>query len=628
MSAPLRKTTALIVGAGPTGLTLSKILSTFGVDNLVVERHPRRAKNAVKHRGGAHFINTRSVEILNNLWGRDLVASSTAGGNDDSLCPPLDQWSHFTYCSAALPMTGHFARLNQFAPQIVSKMRGWSEYFPVHLGLERLLRWMEDDEDPDSGKNRMYESELSSFVEMDDKTGIVSSFKSPHHTNGEFNIHSKYLIGCDGSHSITRSLLQIPMMNDDVNDSNQHMININFSTGEKLNDRFLEKGNSSMLYFVYNEIVVGAFVALDLRKGEWVCQIPWFPPLQDFAAYTPERCRLLVARGLGVEEDDVKINSVSNWVMTNSVAHSYSNETKRVFLAGDAAHLFPPSGGFGMNCGIQDAHNLAWKLAVCERNDEHRISLLSSYEVERRGVACQYLALSVRNYERTLEIAKAIGLDAEYPKALVKLSKSQSTIPLQLQQNSFNFLMDTAMAPLAVLKSGGWALEIAKKRFEDVLQRQGGVGLPLLFPKYELGYFYDKNKCGEGRVVEGTGSDTDDYVPELTVGHRIPHFMLKQTGEDEEGGMENGNAFSSIGISLRGGKCAFTLLVFGKMEMNMPPSTFWGIGLEVIHVETPVTFAEQRGVFAALVRPDDHVAAIYDDEGSILADKRIKPTVQ
>lgn len=60
----------------------------------------------------------------------------------------------------------------------------------------------------------------------------------------------------------------------------------------------------------------------------------------------------------------LKVHQIKNWVMNAEVASSYFDpQYKRVFLAGDSAHRFPPAGGFGMNTGLQDAHNLAWKLA-------------------------------------------------------------------------------------------------------------------------------------------------------------------------------------------------------------------------------------------------------------------------
>ena len=93
-------------------------------------------------------------------------------------------------------------------------------------------------------------------------------------------------------------------------------------------------------------------------------QVPYFPPLQRAADYTPAECTRLVRASLGVHDPafPVHVRSVRSWTMSAEVAESYSRG--RVLLAGDAAHRFPPAGGFGMNTGVQDAHNLAWKLAA------------------------------------------------------------------------------------------------------------------------------------------------------------------------------------------------------------------------------------------------------------------------
>lgn len=78
-------------------------------------------------------------------------------------------------------------------------------------------------------------------------------------------------------------------------------------------------------------------------------------------------------------------------------------QSGNLFLAGDAAHRFPPSGAFGMNTGIQDAHNLAWKLAAV-LDGAAGPSLLDSYEVERKPVAEGNTALSVNNWKQAVQV--------------------------------------------------------------------------------------------------------------------------------------------------------------------------------------------------------------------------------
>jgi 2-polyprenyl-6-methoxyphenol hydroxylase-like FAD-dependent oxidoreductase len=151
---------------------------------------------------------------------------------------------------------------------------------------------------------------------------------------------------------------------------------------------------------------------------------------------------------------------------------SYAFQVGNVFLAGDAAHQFPPAGGFGMNTGIQDAHNLAWKLAAgvfphhesalsviletragmstnakssqCLRDGKAHMSLclrlavlskqahpglLDSYEAERRAIAIANTNLSVANWQEALKVPQALGLD---PAAATVLQRLLASKPIRV----------------------------------------------------------------------------------------------------------------------------------------------------------------------------------------------------
>ncbi|RHY31221.1 hypothetical protein DYB32_003663 [Aphanomyces invadans] len=105
----------------------------------------------------------------------------------------------------------------------------------------------------------------------------------------------------------------------------------------------------------FNPKVIGVLIAHDLAKGEWVFQIPVFPlpgqlPQVDFP---PDRCIDLIRAAAGSPSLDVALHSIGAWKMTAQVAAQYATPNHQVFLVGDAAHQFPPAGGFGMNTGIQ-----------------------------------------------------------------------------------------------------------------------------------------------------------------------------------------------------------------------------------------------------------------------------------
>ena len=180
-----------------------------------------------------------------------------------------------------------------------------------------------------------------------------------------------------------------------------------------------------MLYFVFNASTVAVFVAHDPERDEWVCQVPVFPPFRTLADYSDERVLTTLRQGLGLSAAQqqalpITVLTTNTWTMHAEVAEAFQSPCGRVFLAGDAAHRFPPAGGFGMNTGLQDAHNLAWKLAWAHANPASAKVLLRTYERERRPVATANTALSMRNYQKSAATARALGLDPYLAKAAVR----------------------------------------------------------------------------------------------------------------------------------------------------------------------------------------------------------------
>ncbi|KAG9133674.1 hypothetical protein Leryth_018673 [Lithospermum erythrorhizon] len=101
---------------------------------------------------------------------------------------------------------------------------------------------------------------------------------------------------------------------------------------------------------------------------------------------------------------------VKPWLMHAQVAENFITSDNRVILVGDAAHRFPPAGGFGMNTGLQDAHNLAWKLAYVIQGIAPQ-SFLSTYEVERKQIASFITTFCIENLKDAMSIHTALGLD-------------------------------------------------------------------------------------------------------------------------------------------------------------------------------------------------------------------------
>jgi hypothetical protein len=171
--------------------------------------------------------------------------------------------------------------------------------------------------------------------------------------------------------------------------------------------------------------------------------------------------------------------------MRREVASSYG--AGRVFLAGDAAHEFPPTGGFGMNCGIHDAHNLAWKLAgvLQEWADP---SLLDTYAAERRPVACFYTEQSSKN-------AQTVVAD---------------------------------MRPVAVIEDAG----PEGAAFRSMI----AAGIPAQREHFEsqglaLGFHYDSAAVvPDGTDPPAIDNPVRDYAPVARPGHRAPHAWVEVDG--------------------------------------------------------------------------------------------------
>ena len=132
----------------------------------------------------------------------------------------------------------------------------------------------------------------------------------------------------------------------------------------------IDQDKTAMLHFIFNSKVVCVLVNHDIEQGEFVLQVPYYPPVESLNDYRRDlkKCLQLVKDAFEavpgeVKESEVEIVDVNSWRMESVVADKFHGDGS-VFLAGDSAHAFPPSGGFGLNTGIGDAYNLAHKLSI------------------------------------------------------------------------------------------------------------------------------------------------------------------------------------------------------------------------------------------------------------------------
>jgi 2-polyprenyl-6-methoxyphenol hydroxylase-like FAD-dependent oxidoreductase len=461
------------------------------------------------------------------------------------------------------------------------------------------------------------------------------------------------VVAADGAHSTLRKLWNIPM---DGQEAIQHLVNVHIKASSKV--------PPAMLYSIWNPKLVGMMVCHS--RGEYVLQIPYFFPYQTIERnFAPAKVRTMVEAAFGGDSRDISVESIRPWTMSSLIARHYVND-KGCVLVGDAAHVFPPAGGFGMNTGLQDVHNLAWRLSLWHKNpsSEKLSSTLSKYERERRPVAQRNAALSVRNYRRILNLTRACYLNDQHPVVLIQLLDQMSFVPLRTRQIMFQSLLETAMWPLSTLQNpSNIHARHVTNNVRHIL-RQGG-GLPLLFPKFELGFGYGDNDTSSADREDWT-QDSMGYTPEVKVGHLLPHVELEVLNDCEETChnlqplqdtetekiMVTSNDLPS---QLRVGSPCFALLVLNAsdnssemirnavkaikaecgMEIrlvqvvapNKQPSATLTYDLIVREVDSKLSSMMERTEvpILILIRPDGHVASVVFIQNNNTKDGRDEP---
>jgi 2-polyprenyl-6-methoxyphenol hydroxylase-like FAD-dependent oxidoreductase len=497
-------TTVCVVGGGPTGLALSALLSRHGVASATLER-----RDAPSTHPRAHFVNARTMEVFRGVGG-DLARACV----DDA--PALAQWRWFRYATS-LTNGAQLGAVDQFDGATTARTNvspTHSTHFSQHKLTRALMRRAR--EAHAEGALGVIEGARVEEVRADAEGVTVRADVGAGEETLE--IRAEYCVVADGANSETRTRLGIAMRGKrDL----QRLVNVHFKSRDLANDLV---DDPAMLYFVFNPDAVVVVVAHDLREGEFVAQIPYLPPVQDASDFTRAVCERILRSAIGWRDGEtskkLEILDVRAWTMSAEVSETF-RAGERVFLAGDAAHRFPPSGGFGMNTGIQDAHNLAWKLAAVTRGLSSP-KLLQTYESERRPVALRNTALSVENFEAVLKIPTALGLPPIAANALRDVvSGLPSVIPSSMRKTILEAGLAVGRAQCGSLLTAdnpiGAARRAAVKRMCD--DPQGT--LRLQFPKEDVGFSYEPADAdGLARLHEpGT----------LRVGVRVPHAWMQTT---------------------------------------------------------------------------------------------------
>ncbi len=275
--------------------------------------------------------------------------------------------------------------------------------------------------------------------------------------------------------------------------------------------------------------------------------------------------RELVREALGPGAAGVPFDVVAAtpWKMRVEVADAY--RAGNAFLAGDAAHRFPPTGGLGLNSGLQDAHNLAWKLAAVVAG-EAADPLLDTYERERQPVARRNADQSLANVQALASLITAVDEGAA------------------LEQDAPRFA-EWLAAP-------GRAEEISSA----VADQRGHFDSLAL----QLGFSYDPD--------DEPITEVSDFSPRAVAGRRLPHGWLEIDGEQ-------------VSVLDLLDPHRFTVLLLGDVE---PPSLTAGLGATVVRLDRAERDVDQwmeavglADAVGVLIRPDGHVLSVAGEHAQV-----------
>jgi len=380
------ETDVLVVGSGPAGGAAALMLATYGVPNIVVTKYGRLSDTP-----RAHITNQRTMEVLRDAGIEDQVIAQATPQHlmgDTPFCTSLagDELGRLrTWYTHPSRLADHTVA----SPSSICDM-------PQHL-MEPLLV----NAAIARGTNFRYHTEYLSLEQ--DADGVTAHVRD-RLRGDEYGIRAKYLIGADGGRSKVAEDIGLPLVGQmGVAGS----INIVFEADLS---RYVAHRPSTLYWVLQTGSDIGG-----IGMGLVRCVRPWHEWLivwgYDINGEPPnlteEYARDIAHRLIGDDTIPISITSTSAWTVNHMYAEKLHNG--RVFCAGDAVHRHPPSNGLGSNTSIQDAYNLAWKLALVLRGSAGR-ALLDTYTAERAPIARQIVDRANRSIGETGRIFDALGL--------------------------------------------------------------------------------------------------------------------------------------------------------------------------------------------------------------------------
>ncbi|MEV5754994.1 FAD-dependent monooxygenase [Actinoallomurus sp. NPDC052308] len=354
----------LIVGGGYAGLTSALFLSHQGVRTVLVDRHP-----TVSIQGRARGINQRTMEIYRAFGVEPPIEDAGR---------PFDTESGVVRCER---ITGDWNWvLDEETPRALPDLTAGRFVMADQRSVEPILI--------EAARRNGAELRFNTqCVSADAYADHVTAVTEDRATGRRRTIRADHLIAADGYRGTIRQRLGIPHTGPGII---QHWVS--FVIRADLSEIVKKR---ALLWIVVNpEVGLGSLLTTSV-PDQWTVSVTYDGDKESAADFTIERCARLAKAVIG-RDLPVEVLDIAAWDEAVGVADHY--RSGRVFLTGDTAHVWPPTGAMGANAAVQDAHNLAWKLAASIRGWASE-SLLDTYEAERRPVARALAQITVRRQE-------------------------------------------------------------------------------------------------------------------------------------------------------------------------------------------------------------------------------------
>ena len=526
-------TEVLIVGAGPVGLTLAIDLAWRGVDVMVADLRRAGEPPSVK----CNSISARSMETFRRLglaarlraaglppdYPNDVASRTTATGTElCRICIPsrAERYGANDGPDALWPTSEPPHRVNQiyFEPILFA-----------HAAAQPRIRML----------NR------TAFEDFTQDGDSVMAVLRDFDDGARLSIACSFLIGCDGGKSTVRKRIGASFLGTPV----VQRVQSTYIRAPALVSRL--PGKRAWMYFSLNPRRCGTTIAIDGRET-WLIHNFLYRDETEFESVDRDwAIRTILGFGPDFEYEVI---AKEDWVGRRLVADSFRD--RRVFLCGDAAHLWIPHGGYGMNAGIADAANLSWMIAATLAGWAP-LAILDAYEAERRPIADEMSRFTMDFALKIIKQRREISAEIELPGPVGDAARAR----------------------------------LGREAYELDVQQQCCGGL-------NFGYFYARSPIIAYDGESHPAYTMHDFTPSTVPGCRAPHLWLN----------DHRSLYDALGPD-------YTLVRVdpsGHVSGIIEAAARRRLPLLVVDVDT----SDARSIHArlTLIRPDQHVAWRCDEE--------------